>query len=111
MKLKGELHTPVVTTSFAIHSLDVWLCPANIGMIAIRVELKGKREVSEAINFAHFFRVLEPQLEEEMGAAITVDGEMYDTSYLLIKEHLLPFFERYLVEYKEVVQYGECTLH
>lgn len=106
MKLTGELHTPVVTTSFAIHSLDVWLCPANIGMIAIRVELKGKREVSEAINFAHFFRVLEPQLEEEMGAAITVDGEMYDTSYLLIKEHLLPFFEHYLVEYKEVVQYG-----
>lgn len=86
--------------------MDVWLCPANIGMIATRVGLPEKCEVSEAINFAHFFRVLEPQLEEEMGAFLTVNGEHFDTFYTLIKKQLLPFVEQYLVEYKEVVQYG-----
>lgn len=104
--LEGVLQSPVTSTPFSLYSLDVWLCPANIGMIATRVEVKGKREVSEAINFAHFFRVLEPQLEEEMGAAILVNGKLHQTFYSLIKEHLLPFFEEYLVEYKEVVQYG-----
>lgn len=106
IELTGELQTPVITTEFDIYSMDVWLCPANIGMIATRVKLKGNREISEAINFAHFFRVLEPQLEEEMGADIIINGGLYDTFYSLIKEHLLPFFEHYLVEYKEVVQYG-----
>ena len=106
IEMEGELQTPSASTDFTIHSMDVWLCPANIGMIATRVELKGKREVSEAIDFAHFFRVLEPQLEEEIGAKLTVNSEVHETFYSLIKEHLLPFFERYLVEYKDVVQYG-----
>lgn len=106
IKLTGELHTPTVTTAFDIHSMDVWLCPANIGMIATRVVVQGNREISEAINFAHFFRVLEPQLEEEMGAYLTINGEVHDTFYSLIKLDLLPFFEKYLVIYKDVVQYG-----
>ncbi|MGM9951396.1 MAG: hypothetical protein ACI33P_14785 [Lysinibacillus sp.] len=106
IETEGQLQTPVTSTGFDIHSMDVWLCPANIGMIATRVKLQGDMEISEAINFAHYFRVLEPQLDEEMGATIEVEGKRYDTFFSLVKEALLPFIEPYLVEYKEVLQYG-----
>lgn len=104
--LQGVLQTPNGSTQFTVNSLDVWFCPANIGMIAARVELAEAMEMSDVTHFAHYFRMLEPQVEEEKGAKIKAQDKIYETFFELLKGELIPFFGKYLVEYEGVLQYG-----
>ena len=104
--LQGILQTPNCSTQLNLNSLDVWFCPANIGMIAVRVELVEAMEISEVINFAHYFRMLEPQIDEEKGVKFKLQDKIYETFFELLKSELIPFFGKYLVEYESVLQYG-----
>ena len=63
--LQGVLQTSKDSTQFHVNSLDVWFCPANIGMIAVRVELAEAMEMSDIMHFAHYFRMLEPQIDRK----------------------------------------------
>lgn len=104
--LQGGLQTSKDSTQFHVNSLDVWFCPANIGMIAVRIELAEAMEISDVIHFARYFRMLEPQVEAEKGAKIKAQDKIYDTFFELLKGELIPFFGKYLVEYEGVLQYG-----
>ena len=101
----GLLKMPLKIMPFQLISLDIWLCPASIGMIATRVKLIEDAELSDVLDFINYFRVLEPQLVEEMGASIEFDGH-FETYYELINKKLLPYFHHYLVKYDDIKQYG-----
>jgi len=104
IRKEGCLHTPLKDILFKIVSLDVWVCPANIGMITTRVKLSDDVILSDVLHFIQYFRVLEPQLEEEKGATIELEG-IYKRFYDLLHLKLMPYFRDYLVEYDDIKQY------
>ncbi|MZQ81255.1 hypothetical protein GQF01_03845 [Paenibacillus sp. 5J-6] len=60
MNLECSLHSPYYNLAFTIHSLDVILCPFDLGFITIRTELNcAELSYSLALEFAKRFRVLQ----------------------------------------------------
>ena len=61
LNLTGHLTTNLISVPFKIHSIDVTLCPYELGFLTIRTEVETapNMTLSEAIEFAARFRVLE----------------------------------------------------
>ena len=51
-------------------SIDVTLCPFGNGIITVRTNITDQsHDLSDILNFIHYFRVLEAKLREEKGAS------------------------------------------
>ena len=64
LNLAGHLTTNLISIPFKIHSIDVTLCPYELGFLTIRTEVNTapNMTLSEAIEFAARFRVLETKM-------------------------------------------------
>ena len=64
LNLTGHLTTNLISIPFKIHSIDVTLCPYELGFLTIRTEVNTapNMTLSEAIEFAARFRVLETKM-------------------------------------------------
>ncbi|WP_078413093.1 magnesium transporter CorA family protein [Priestia abyssalis] len=77
---------------FSIHSVDIILCPFDIGIMTIRTEVnKDESSYSDVLDFMNHFRVLEPKLAEQRAANIICCGETFKTVQKYIFSHLFSF--------------------
>lgn len=102
--LEGDMTTVFENMSFSIPSVDINLCPFGIGILAIRVQLKGICDMTSALSFAHYFRVLHPKMEEELGAKIRLEQLEYKHTEELVFKTLAPFLESFFVDYSHIDQ-------
>lgn len=101
---KSINHSCVLQTNhhdipFSIHSVDIILCPFDIGIMTIRTEVnKDESSYSDVLDFMNHFRVLEPKLAEQKTANIICCGETFKTVQEYIFSHLcafiVPFVDR-----------------
>jgi hypothetical protein len=88
----GLLKTSNHDIPFHLHSIDIILCPFNIGMMTLRTEMMDDSlSYSEVLEFMDQFRVLEPRLDEQQGKGIFCCGETFKTVEKYIFSHLCPF--------------------
>lgn len=85
------------TFSFSLLSVDITLCPFEIGIITLRLRMNEKtKELSDVLEFIHHFRVLQAKLEEERGGTLILDNQHYDSTEAFIFNHLIPFMKPFL---------------
>ncbi|EJR37797.1 hypothetical protein [Bacillus mycoides] len=86
LNLNGHLTTNLISVPFKIHSIDVTLCPYELGFLTIRTEIKTapNMTLSEAIEFAARFRVLETNSDTTETICIECDGKKYSQVEKLI---------------------------
>ncbi|AIW85769.1 hypothetical protein [Bacillus mycoides] len=86
LNLNGHLTTNLISVPFKIHSIDVTLCPYELGFLTIRTEIKTapNMTLSEAIEFAARFRVLETKSDTTETICIECDGKKYSQVEKLI---------------------------
>ena len=100
LNLKGCLKTDFVSIPFQVNSIDVTLCPFELGLLTIRTELTETTNLfmSHALEFGSLFRVLEPITDREEKVRIECDGEIYDSIETFVFNYLFvgltDFFER-----------------
>lgn len=100
LNLKAILTTELVHIPFTILSIDVTLCPYELGFITIRTEILDTTNLplSHALEFAAGFRTLEPLRKKEKEIQITCEGKIFHEVEMFIFEFLfdgLPdFFEK-----------------
>lgn len=78
LNLNGQLKTDLVCIPFQIPSIDVILCPYELGFLTIRTQLKESMELSHALEFAGRFRKLEPRNDRDKETQIIFKGKEYD---------------------------------
>lgn len=79
LNLTGHLTTNRISIPFKIHSIDVTLCPYELGFLTIRTEVNTapNMTLSEAIEFAARFRVLETKNDTNETICIECNGKKY----------------------------------
>lgn len=92
--LKGKY----LQTTFQLLSIDIIICPFQIGMMNIRVELPDNMSYSEVIEFTDLFRVMEPLVEEDSDIQIGTKNQSYKMIKDFIFESLSPFMKDFLDE-------------
>lgn len=95
---QGSLHHLDSRIHYEIMSIDVTLCPFGNGIITVRTNITDTpHDISDILNFIHYFRVLEAKLREEKGASHHFSfGHCSSTSELLFNyfiPYLLPFLQ------------------
>lgn len=77
LNLTGHLTTNLISIPFKIHSIDVTLCPYELGFLTIRTEVNTapNMTLSEAIEFAARFRVLETKNDTNETICIECNGK------------------------------------
>jgi hypothetical protein len=100
LNIKGSLHTDNVTIPFQVNSIDITLCPYELGLLTIRTELAASTNLSlsDALEFASLFRILEPTSEREESTQIECDGRGFPSAESFVFDYLFKgltnFFER-----------------
>ncbi|MED4237878.1 hypothetical protein [Priestia megaterium] len=67
LNIRGKLITDTECIPFQIHSVDLTICPYELGFLTIRTELKPftSMPLSHSLEFADRFRVLEPRTRKD----------------------------------------------
>ena len=86
LDINGLLKTRHVSIPFHIHSVDLVICPYNLGFLTIRTEI-NHLPLSHTIEFADNIRILEPQLPKY---EIEYGGKVYRQIIDLLFDNLLP---------------------
>jgi hypothetical protein len=91
------LKTDYVSIPFQVNSIDVTLCPFELGLFTIRTELT-ELLMSYALEFGSLFRVLEPITNREAKVQIECGNEVFDSIETFVFDYLFAgladFFER-----------------
>lgn len=91
---------------FIVNSFDILLCPFEIGIITVRVEMDKTHEtLTNILNFMNHFRVLEPKLKEQMGGKIVQDDQTFDTTSALILDYFCHFLKPFIIPNKRLEGY------
>lgn len=85
-----EMLTPNSILPFHIHSVDIVLCPYEIGMFTIRTALTRPCTFSESLEFARRFRALENLEPKDELSYIKSKNAIYDEILSFFNEELLP---------------------
>jgi hypothetical protein len=98
MNIKPCLETEYISIPFQVNSIDVTLCPFELGLLTIRTELTETTNMSHALEFGSLFRVLEPITEREEKIKIKFEGKIFNSIESFVFDHLFNgltnFFER-----------------
>jgi hypothetical protein len=91
LELDCKIHLNKYACMIRIHSLDVLLCPFDLGFITIRVELPCHDiNYSQALELVSRFRVLQNMKGEDDQIELVKDGKSYDEVEDFIFEALVP---------------------
>lgn len=106
LHLPGTFHIRQEQFAFTLLSLDITLCPFEIGIITLRVRMdETASELSNVLEFMHHFRVLQAKLEEEKGGSLTVDSTHFQSTEAFIFDKLISFIKPYLKINKKMTGY------
>ncbi|CRK80819.1 hypothetical protein [Neobacillus massiliamazoniensis] len=75
LNIKGNFTTDHIHIPFQIHSIDITLCPFELGFLTIRTEVNNT-SLSDAIEFAARFRVIEPRNKQDLHTQIEWEGKI-----------------------------------
>ena len=95
-EIEGTLQTTHCHTMFMIESLDVTVCPYQLGFITARVHLdpvETKMELSEVINFASEFRIME---QNHPTSKIVYKDQTFDHVEHFLLEQIMPDIKKYM---------------
>ncbi len=97
LNVNALLKTELVSIPFQIASIDVILCPFELGFLTIRTQIKESMELSHALEFAGRFRKLEPRNDIDKKTQIIFKekeyGKVNDFVYNVLFDGLPHFFE------------------
>ena len=97
LELQGTFQVREEAFPFTLLSIDITLCPFEIGVVTLRVAMQEEaRDLSDVLDFIHFFRVMHAKLEEEKGSTLTVGDYTFYSTEELILSYLLPYIKPYL---------------
>lgn len=101
---QGALHLQEsqINYDYEVMSIDVTLCPFGNGIITVRTNITDQsHDLSDILNFIHYFRVLEAKLREEKGASHHFSfGHCSSTSELLFK-YFIPYLKPFLLHQQD----------
>lgn len=98
LNIKGVLTSNLIRLPFQVHSIDINLCPYELGFLTVRTEILANEDlsISQATEFAARFRVLEPKDERDFHTKIECDGKVYKqvSNFVLdyLYQSLIDFF-------------------
>lgn len=84
---------------FAVHSIDIFLCPFDTGFLTLRVEMKNDEELpfSHAIEFADRLRHLQDTNKLDLKTFVEHEDKKYaeveDFVFQILAPHLPPFLD------------------
>ncbi|MED4287255.1 hypothetical protein P4678_27400 [Priestia megaterium] len=90
--LKGKY----LQTNFQLLSIDIIICPFQIGMMNIRVGLPDNMNYSEVLEFTDLFRVMEPFADKDSNIKVGTKSQCYKEIKDFIFELLCPFMKDFL---------------
>ncbi|MEK5185105.1 sugar phosphate isomerase [Solibacillus sp. FSL W7-1324] len=99
---EGKMKTAFDEVPFTLLSADINLCPFGIGILALRIQLADDVDMNAALSFGHYFRVLRPKIEEELGAEIYYDNFIFHNTDELLLKKIAPFLEKYFIDYSSI---------
>jgi hypothetical protein len=106
LNLSGHLKNKLISIPFTIQSIDVTLCPYELGFLTIRIELQEKNlPLSNTLEFAACFRVLEPRNEREEDTEIQFAGTTYNQVETFVFEYLFSGLAGFFEERKKKGSY------
>jgi hypothetical protein len=81
LNFSGYLKTEFVSIPFQINSIDVTLCPFELGFLTIRTEVKNgiNLSLSQALEFGRNFRVLEPISDRDQKTQIEYENKIWES--------------------------------
>ena len=91
----GKLQGRFSSTPFSIPSIDIVLCPFQIGILTIRVQLDEDVTYTDAIEFADIFRTIESIEEKDAGKIIYGHREFNQVKDFIFEE-LCPFIKAFM---------------
>ncbi|MGN1401169.1 MAG: CorA family divalent cation transporter [Bacillus sp. (in: firmicutes)] len=103
--INGTFSAEYIETDFVISSVDVVICPYQIGLINIRVDLPSGTTLTESLEFASEFRIMEPIGEKESAREIIHEGSSYKKMMDFIFHAVCPQVRDYMKDEKETSPY------
>lgn len=100
LNTQGHFKTDFISVPFQVHSIDVTLCPFELGLLTIRTQLTETSDLSmsHALEFASLFRVLESATDREKKKQIEYNGNTFQSIETFVFDDLFSgltnFFER-----------------
>ncbi|NRD79483.1 hypothetical protein HPT25_19150 [Bacillus sp. BRMEA1] len=97
LNIHGVLMTDLIKIPFQILSIDINLCPYELGFLTIRTELMNSDDltISNATEFAARFRVLEPKNKRDLQTEIECDGKIFKQVSHFVLDHLYQSVMKY----------------
>jgi hypothetical protein len=99
ISLRAEFNSKTFNLPFIIHSVDLIICPFQLGLLTIRTEIiKEDLSYDEAIEFAARFRVLEDRTHLDKKSQIIYNQQSFDQVenfiFNALVPNILPFFNK-----------------
>ncbi|MFC0189977.1 hypothetical protein ACFFJY_16910 [Fictibacillus aquaticus] len=97
LNVSAELKTHDVSVPFTLLSVDVTVCPFQLGLLTIRTKIRDGCTYSEALEFASRFRVLEDRTSRDKKCEILFGEKTYsqvdDFLFEAMVPEITPFFD------------------
>lgn len=81
----ASLHIHQHTYQFRVMSVDIIVCPFQVGFITFRIALDDASSFDEVVDFMHHIRILEPKMPDESGIQIVSDERVFKS----VNEYML----------------------
>jgi hypothetical protein len=103
MDICVKFRSPTHNFTFRIHSVDMIICPFDLGLMTIRTEILEKDlSYTQALDFAAQFRVLENLTDSREESSVTYCGrefkEVEDFVFEVLAKSILPYLDTEGVE-------------
>ncbi|WP_391205251.1 hypothetical protein [Psychrobacillus sp. L4] len=91
---------------FLVNSVDIILCPFDVGIVTIRTEMDEAQEtLTNVLDFMSHFRVLQPKLEEEIGGRTFQQNRLFSTTSELVLDYLCHPLKPFIIQNKKMEGY------
>lgn len=105
INLECDMESEHIRTSFKIPSFDIIICPFQIGIMNIRVDLPEELSLSDSLHFSSEFRVMEPIEDDDSIRIIQCENESYYKVKDFIFHALCTKIQDYIDEQNEASPY------
>ncbi|WP_139892316.1 hypothetical protein [Bacillus sp. D386] len=105
--VSGTLQTKYCSTKFVVESIDITVCPYQLGFLTIRIHLEDQDQslnLTEAIHFASEFRIME---QNQPTSKIIYEDQEFEHVERFLLDCLMPEIKKYMDDSTEDNAYFE----